>query len=64
VTVFDGEDPALPCACVSSDARTCIRLRYPVSDFDDLEGLSNLDRCECCCHDMDEDDYDDYENNF
>lgn len=51
------------CACANSDARTCIRLRYPLSDFsEDLEHeFVGIDRCECCCHDLDEAD-DEYEN--
>lgn len=49
------------CACVSSDARECIRRRYNHA-LDTLEDeyCTSDERCECCCHDQDEDDYDDF----
>jgi hypothetical protein len=53
------------CACVSDDARECMRRRYPQDDLGMQDECAiefqGIDRCECCCHDCDEDDYDDYE---
>ena len=47
------------CACRSTDARDCIRIRYPrfiCDDCDDDEDYST-ERCECPCHDEIEDNY-------
>lgn len=50
------------CACVSSDAKECIRRRYsryPVDDQDDEYDYDD-EQCECGCHYQDEDDHDDF----
>lgn len=40
------------CACVSTDARECIRHRYARWDEDDFD---EDEACECSCHDDDPD---------
>lgn len=44
------------CACRHPDAGQCYRWRYPSSDEDTDYG--EPERCECCCHDCDEDESD------
>jgi hypothetical protein len=41
------------CACVHPDRKECLlrRLREPFDERD----LDDDDRCDCCCHDEDED---------
>jgi hypothetical protein len=49
----------MSCACVSPDATRCLSLRTPMPihpDGDDDDPFWNDQRCECCCHDRDEDD--------
>lgn len=43
----------IPCACVNSDAEVCARWRDGL-DTDDPHFQPR--RCECACHDRDEDD--------
>lgn len=38
------------CACVHHSARMCYEIRYDMSPLDDPE-----ERCECLCHQWDED---------
>lgn len=43
------------CACVSRDARECIRIRYRCFDADgEDDGIDET--CECVCHDEQDDD--------
>jgi hypothetical protein len=40
-----------PCACVSEDARRCLRLRHPYpADLEDEDDDSVDEWCECICH--------------
>ena len=51
------------CACRSVDAKECIRIRYPrpIADDIDRDALDwDDERCECVCHEMDEDEYMDW----
>jgi hypothetical protein len=53
----------IECACVSADARECIRIRYnrPLTFMcDDPTDYGDDDFCECSCHDVNEDEYDDW----
>lgn len=42
--------PKSLCACVSDDAARCLALRYPyaASEWDETD----VERCECSCHDF------------
>lgn len=52
------------CACVSDDAAECLRLRYPDNAFPDPrddEEQRTPEKCECCCHERQDGDEEDWE---
>jgi hypothetical protein len=45
------------CACVSPDAHSCIRRRYPAAYEDEAgDEFYSHEKCECCCHQEEDDD--------
>ena len=63
-TDTEGPRGTYGCACRSRDARQCMALRYPDTAFgpqpDDETEYAYLrdERCECMCHQWDDDDDD------
>ncbi|MGG5810970.1 hypothetical protein [Falsiroseomonas sp. CW058] len=51
-TTPEAPRPAFGCACPSSDARTCIAIRYGRDRYCD----DPTEPCECACHQEDDDD--------
>jgi hypothetical protein len=49
------------CACVHPDARECLRWRGSAFIAREEE-FDRDDRCECCCHDQDEDGFDGWDD--
>lgn len=51
------------CACVSADARECIRIRYrnvESCELDDTYEGWDDEECQCCCHDQRDEMRDEY----